>query len=66
MATDVMLFAKPCPLARRHYYSYSATLNGAEIISGSHDPEPDIARRLLQDGRTGVVRVERWQDGKSP
>jgi hypothetical protein len=66
MATDVMLYAKPCPLARRHYYSYSASLNGVEIISGSHDPEPDIARRLLQDGRKGMVRVIRRQDGKSP
>jgi hypothetical protein len=57
MATDIMLFAKPCPLARRHYYSYSATLNGVEIISGSHDPEPDIAPGVASVvGKTGKSR----------
>jgi hypothetical protein len=32
-------------------YSYSASLNGVEIISGSHDPEPtllDISNRMAE------------------
>jgi hypothetical protein len=36
---DLLLFPKRCPQSKRHYYSYTATLDGKEIISGSHDPE---------------------------
>lgn len=41
---EVLLFAKPCPVAKRHYYSYSATLAFPELRSF-------IALVLLEKGK---------------
>ena len=59
--TVAELFAKPKP-NNRHHYAYDVVLAGEIVVSGSRDPEHDLARALLARGIKGVVQII---DGKT-
>jgi hypothetical protein len=44
-------------LGRRHVYLYEVLLDGDLVITGSPDPEPDLARVLRSRGMTGKVTL---------
>ena len=48
---------------RRHVYVYDVVFDGETIVTGSPDPEPDLARALLARGITGTITVF---EGKKP
>ena len=66
----VYLFPRRHPQATK-YYSYSAQLNGIEIIRKSYDPEHDIARYIVSnpwlygaDSQKVLVEVRDGRTGK--
>ena len=42
---------------RRHVYVYDVVFEGETIVTGSPDPDSDLARVLLARGITGKVRL---------
>ena len=46
----------PIP-GRRHVYVYDVIYDGETIVTGSPDPDFDLARALLARGITGKVRL---------
>jgi hypothetical protein len=64
----VYLFSHVNPTSNK-YYSYSARLNGLEIIKHSYDPEHDIARYLVSNtwlwGKERRERLVEVRDGRT-
>ena len=53
----------PPKAGRRHVYVYDVDFEGERIVTGSPDPDFDVARALLSKGITGLVIV---RDGRGP
>ncbi len=49
---------------RDNYYLYDVMVGGEVVVSGSRDPEHDLARALLARGVTGSVKVIDGETGK--
>jgi hypothetical protein len=50
--------------SKSHCYVYDVLLEGEVIVSGSRDPEPDLARALLPRGHFGLIDVIGARTGK--
>jgi hypothetical protein len=49
---------------RDNYYLYDVLVGGEVVVSGSRDPEHDLARALLARGFTGSVKVLDGETGR--
>ena len=45
-------------------YCYDVTYDGERVVTGSHDPEHDLARALLAKSVTGLVEIVEAESGK--
>ena len=61
MRRTAKLFCNPKP-NDRHWYTYDVEFSGEFLVTGSRDPEHDLARSLLACGLTGTVSL---LDGKT-
>ena len=46
-------------------YCYDVTYDGEQVVTGSHDPEHDLARALLAKGVTGLVEIVEADSNKA-